>query len=272
MNKCYRCKETKPIEEMSPTKGFCKPCKKAYTKEYNIKNRERILEYSRSYNEENRELVRERARIYIHTPKCKETRKAYKEKNREKVLLEKKRYNSKPEVKEKKKLKAKERYEKIKSLRPPKPPKVEKVVKVKPPVRTLEEKRAYRRAYRKHKMATDIHYRIRTRLSKRLYETLGRSYTKSATTLTLLGCDVVFLRAYLENKFLPTMTWDNYGTLWHIDHILPCASFDLSDPEQQNKCFHYSNLQPLFAVTTIIDGIEYIGNINKGDKIIQLAA
>ena len=265
--KCYRCKEIKPVEEMSATKGFCKPCKKEYTKEYNLKNRERMLEYSRSYNEENRDLVRERARKYIHTPQCKEARKLYKERNREKVLLEKKKYNARPEVKEKKKQYNKERAEKLRLLKPPKIKK-EKVIKVKPPARTLEEIRVWRRAYKKRRMATDISYRIKRNLSKRLYYALDRTYIKSASTIELLGCNVKFLKSYLESKFLPTMTWDNYGTLWHIDHIIPCATFNLLHPEEQQKCFHYSNLQPLFAVTTVIDGIEYIGNTNKSDKII----
>lgn len=44
------------------------------------------------------------------------------------------------------------------------------------------------------------------------------------------------------------MTWENYGFYtWHIDHIRPCASFDLSDPEQQKICFNYKNMQPLWA-------------------------
>lgn len=47
-----------------------------------------------------------------------------------------------------------------------------------------------------------------------------------------------------------------YG--WHIDHIVPCASFDLSKPEEQKKCFHYTNLQALW----------WRDNIVKGDKII----
>jgi hypothetical protein len=84
--------------------------------------------------------------------------------------------------------------------------------------------------------------------------------------MELLGCTIDFLKEYLEARFLPTMTWENYGTLWHIDHIIPCASFDLRDLEQQKACFHYTNLQPLFAFTTIIDGVEYIGNVNKGSK------
>jgi hypothetical protein len=92
---------------------------------------------------------------------------------------------------------------------------------------------------------------------------------RSARTLELLGCTVEFLKDYLQERFLPTMTWENYGSLWHIDHIKPCASFNLLDPEEQKACFHYTNLQPLFAITTIIDGIVYEGNINKGSKITQ---
>jgi hypothetical protein len=42
------------------------------------------------------------------------------------------------------------------------------------------------------------------------------------------------------------MTWNNHGK-WHIDHIIPCCAFDLADPEQRKRCFHYTNLQPLWA-------------------------
>jgi hypothetical protein len=253
MNKCYRCKETKPIEEMSATTGFCKPCKKAYTKEYNLKNREKNTEYRKTYVEKNKEVIREKAKDYTRKPQSVETRKAYKEKNKEKIRIARAEYNSRPEVIERNKLYKKEYAEKHKK---------EKVVRTK----------ADKAAYKKYKRATDINYRLKHNLRNRLNDAIKRKYTKSESTLKLLGCNVVSLRTHLESKFLPTMSWNNYGTLWHIDHILPCASFDLSDAEQQKKCFHYSNLQPLFAITTIIDGVEYIGNLNKQDKIIQLAA
>jgi len=53
------------------------------------------------------------------------------------------------------------------------------------------------------------------------------------------------------------MTWENYGPVWHIDHIKPCAAFNLKDYEQQKICFHWSNQQPLFAGE----------NISKGAKV-----
>jgi hypothetical protein len=53
------------------------------------------------------------------------------------------------------------------------------------------------------------------------------------------------------------MSWDNYGFRgWHIDHKKPCALFDLSLPEQQRECFHFSNLQPLWAADNLAKGVK----------------
>ena len=44
------------------------------------------------------------------------------------------------------------------------------------------------------------------------------------------------------------MSWENRSlSTWHIDHIRPCESFDLTDKEQQKVCFNYRNQQPLPA-------------------------
>lgn len=84
------------------------------------------------------------------------------------------------------------------------------------------------------------------------------------STVELTGCSTHFLKEHLEKQFKPGMSWDNYGMVdgntmngWHIDHILPCKSFDLSDPEQARKCFHYTNLQPMWGPD----------NIRKGCKV-----
>jgi hypothetical protein len=93
-------------------------------------------------------------------------------------------------------------------------------------------------------------------LAKRLRHRVNQAlkgYAKSAATLELLGCALEELRVHLEVRFVSGMTWDNYGQ-WHIDHIRPCASFDLTDPEQQRQCFHYTNLQPLWAADNLRKG------------------
>jgi hypothetical protein len=72
-----------------------------------------------------------------------------------------------------------------------------------------------------------------------------------------LGCDLQWLVAWLEVQFQPGMTWDNYGPIWHVDHIRPCASFNLTDPDQQQLCFHWTNLQPLFAEENLRKSANY---------------
>jgi len=69
--------------------------------------------------------------------------------------------------------------------------------------------------------------------------------SKSAHTMELVGCAIDLFRLHLQNQFRDGMQWNNHGTVWEIDHIKPCASFELEHPEQQRLCFHYSNMQPL---------------------------
>lgn len=67
-------------------------------------------------------------------------------------------------------------------------------------------------------------------------------------TMETTGCTPPVLRAHLEARFKPGMTWKNHGVNgWHIDHIIPLCSFDLNDPEQAAIALHYTNLQPLWA-------------------------
>lgn len=70
---------------------------------------------------------------------------------------------------------------------------------------------------------------------------------RAERTAILVGCDTEFLRGYLEARFEPGMTWKNYGSVWEVDHRIPCASYDMTDPSHQRSAFHYSNLQPLFS-------------------------
>jgi len=74
---------------------------------------------------------------------------------------------------------------------------------------------------------------------------------------------MIFLKAQLESKFSDDMSWNNYGRkkgikCWEIDHIKPCCKFDLTDPEQQHQCFHWTNLQPLWALDNSSKGGRYV--------------
>ena len=99
---------------------------------------------------------------------------------------------------------------------------------------------------------TNINYRLAQLLRRRLRHAIKENI-KYINSKLLLGCSIDYLKKYLENKFKPGMSWNNHGK-WHIDHIKPCASFDLSKPEEQRKCFHYTNLQPLWAKDNLIKG------------------
>jgi len=85
------------------------------------------------------------------------------------------------------------------------------------------------------------------KLRIRIYMALSRVGKRKATSTTeLVGTTIPKLKEHIEKQFREGMTWKNHGR-WHLDHIKPLASFDLTDEEQQKKAFHYKNLQPLWA-------------------------
>ena len=77
----------------------------------------------------------------------------------------------------------------------------------------------------------------------RMIKTLGMK--KQERTNALLGCSPAFFKEWLGKQFDANMSWENHGDYWHIDHIKPCNTFDLSNKEERLKCFHYSNCRPL---------------------------
>lgn len=99
-------------------------------------------------------------------------------------------------------------------------------------------------------------FKIRKNLRIRVYNVI-KNNVKSASIMKLLGCSIEFLKSYIEKRFVPGMTWENYGPCWHIDHKKPCALFDFSKEDDQKKCFHYTNLQPLFAIDNMRKHAKY---------------
>jgi len=125
--------------------------------------------------------------------------------------------------------------------------------------RTKDERREYRRQWQANRMAVDPSFRLRSNLASLINTSIRKQFgAKASRTHDLIGCTVAELRQHLEAQFTNGMSWENYGRSgWHIDHIRPCASFDLSDPEQQRQCFHYTNLQPLWAADNIRKGAKW---------------
>jgi hypothetical protein len=95
------------------------------------------------------------------------------------------------------------------------------------------------------------------RLRSRLKEAL-QGGLKADTTMRLLGCTAEEFKKHIESQFVEGQHWENRDE-WHIDHIRPCASFDLLLESEQRKCFHYTNLQPLWAIDNMKKGARYDG-------------
>ncbi len=71
---------------------------------------------------------------------------------------------------------------------------------------------------------------------------------KTSSSQDMLGAPMGVVLTHIEKQFQRGMNWGNWGkTGWHVDHIIPCAAFDLTDPQQQRRCFHYTNLRPVWA-------------------------
>lgn len=135
--------------------------------------------------------------------------------------------------------------------RKPKKPVTVKEPKV--PRKKLVSKAEYRRAYYQLKKLDPI-WRAARNLRKRLKKQLDKGF-RNGPTISMLGCTIIEFRDYIAKQFDQDMTWDNYGE-WHLDHIKPVCSFDLTDTEQVALINHYSNLRPLWAVDNIAKSLE----------------
>jgi len=193
---------------------------KAYDKEYYLKNKEKIKARVKIYTEENQEKIKERQKEYYKKNKEKmdENSKAYSQANKERLAEYHRVY-----------------YEANK----------ERILK-------------WTAKYCRERKLTDPQYKLSRNLRDRLKKAVkAGTGKKCGNTLELTGCSWSELKSHLESQFTEGMSWDNYGYYgWHIDHIRPCSSFDFTLDGEQKKCFHYTNLQPLWAED----------NLRKSDK------
>lgn len=118
-----------------------------------------------------------------------------------------------------------------------------------------ETLRPIEREYQKRKRREDpiykIKHNIRTRFTKLLNGVAGCKRSSEA-----LGCSIEFFKQYLELQFIKEMTWENYGKVWHIDHKIPLDSAN-GNIDRIYELWHYTNLQPLFAIDNWKKGAKY---------------
>jgi hypothetical protein len=112
----------------------------------------------------------------------------------------------------------------------------------------------------KTRRLSDLSYRLKANLRSRARTAIkNQCGMRAFKSLELLGVsDIAVVRQHIESQFTQGMSWDNYGE-WEIDHIIPCASFDLTNSIEQKKCFNYKNLQPLWKED----------NLKKSDKPLE---
>lgn len=114
----------------------------------------------------------------------------------------------------------------------------------------INDRQSKQRTKRKQ---TDPSFRIACNLRTRIAKVVRRD-TKGGSTIRDLGCTIDDLKTWLESTFTPGMSWDNYGTEWHIDHVKPLVSFDLTNRLEFLQACHFTNLQPLWAFDNLSKG------------------
>jgi len=115
----------------------------------------------------------------------------------------------------------------------------------------------YKKKYEQDRKKTDLLFKLKRNLRTRLWHATKYNW-KLGSAVSDLGCSIEEFKIYIESLFIDDMSWDNWSrTGWHIDHIKPLSSFNLSDKEDLLKACHYSNLQPLWCKD----------NLSKGCKV-----
>jgi hypothetical protein len=223
MRICTCCKEEKDescfhkhTRSKSGYQKQCKNCRNSKIKEYYLENKLKHSISVKKWQENNKNRVKQKS-------------KEYKIKNRDKILKQN-RKNYSPE-------KRKIADQKIRNN----------------PIK-LQNRRKFKREYEQKRRKESITYRLKNQLRCRLCIAL-KGGPKLGKYAEYLGCSTDQLKIHLESKFLPGMSWDNWGKgegKWNIDHIIPLSSFNLSIKEELFKACHYTNLQPLWEHDNLV--------------------
>lgn len=121
--------------------------------------------------------------------------------------------------------------------------------------KSRDNRKPRRSARYKERIKNDVKFKLQRILRDRIKSALKRGY-KRGIAIRDLGCSIEKLILWLEMKFKEGMTWNNHGE-WHIDHIQPLSSFDLTNPDGFKRACHFTNLQPLWAKENLSKGSKY---------------
>ncbi len=259
---------------------------------YTAEDKERQKKWSQAYYQANREKIKERVRMRRLLPGAQERESEYNRSPEGKAKRNE--YLHRPDVRENTNRRNLERYhgrsesEKQKTSRQIKEQRQKPAVRERMKEYQKQFKKRYRKQTREYNKEYQKEYKLRPEViqRKRKYaqcpevkerrRVVGnlrgrmrlalKGGNKAGSTLELLGIadkdnPIEFLWQYLEKQFKSWMTRENYGK-WHVDHIRPCSSFDLTDSEEQKRCFRYTNLQPLWAKENFSKNAKWTGQVD----------
>jgi hypothetical protein len=213
-------------EELFIKKGnWCKKCVKEYNKRRYQEKRNELLEQKKKYREQHRQELREYAkkRYQEKSEKINEQKKKYYQQNKKKIREQHREYHK----------------------------------------QHRQEIRKHNKEYEKKRYKNNHQYRLANIGRGRIYKARkAQNAPRYCKYNEAIGCTPEELDIWLESQFTPEMNWDNYGTYWHVDHIRPLCSFDLTDPEQYKAAFNYKNTQPLKATDNLIKGGKWESSLN----------
>jgi len=244
--------ETKIDSTLKDWKDITNPKlrKKIRNKAYYEKNKEEILKRIKVTGKVYRENNKDKIKLYCINNKEKEKIRfdKWRQKNKEQIRTKRKKWEDLNQDKIKSYKENYKKYNKDKMNQYHKNYRKENKVK-------LSEKNRKRE---KEKIKNDINYKLKSLLRHRLYLALKGNF-KSGSAVRDLGCTIPVLKTYLESKFQSGMSWDNWtADGWHIDHIKPLSSFDLTDRNQLLEACNYTNLQPLWAKDNLSKGAKTV--------------
>ena len=259
-NNVYRDKNKERINKQRRDSGYDKNRRSIYKEKINQLARQK---YSK-WKEENKEMLLEKSRIRALFLQSKKQHTAFlkSEASKARALLRQQQKQAKEHLKsEQLKIKQLNKLRKA-SLAKEKIKLYNRTYNLKNKNKLYEKNKRYvinsrervresRRIWQKTQYKNNIQHRLKQILRERMRKAFKRNQ-KTGSAVKDLGCSIEQLKKHLESKFLPNMTWTNYGPDgWHIDHIIPLTKFNLSDRNEFLKACHYTNLQPLWAIDNI---------------------